>query len=442
MVRPSPRLRWLAAAVGLLVVTPVHAQAVLERFDPAERGSRFFIADSLELDGNLRLATGVVTSYGNRLRTFRQAGADPEASDLVEHAVWIHPGASLVLAPGARFALDSPIALQSGRDVALDRAAFGQPASPRLGDLRGSFDLRVFGRERSDVDGGILAAGVSVYLPTGSSNDYTGDDFARFDLHGAGACRIGHFLLAVRAGYMYRKDGLPAFGGVSLGSELNTVLAAGYRSGALMFGPELHGTTTLKTAFQRQSTPVEALVGAHLSLAELRLGAGIGTLFVAGLGAAKLRGVLSIEWTPGAVVPRDRDHDGVPDADDLCPDVPGLASAPVGARGCPAPPGDRDHDGIIDTEDACPDLPGIRTRDPMTHGCPDADHDGIPDPLDACPNVPGERSALPRSNGCPPDADGDGIPDLLDACPDEPGVATDDERTNGCPPMATMPAVK
>ena len=67
-------------------------------FDPAERGSRFFVADSLELDGNLRLSAGVVTSYGNHLRTFRQSGAAPEASELVVHSVWLHPGASMVLA--------------------------------------------------------------------------------------------------------------------------------------------------------------------------------------------------------------------------------------------------------------------------------------------------------------------------------------------------------
>ena len=380
MARPTRHLRDATGAVALLIVMlattarTASAQALLERFDPAERGSRFFMADSLELEGDLRLATGVITSYGNRLRTFRQSGVDGEASVLVEHSVWIHPGASLVLAPGARLALDLPIALQSGSDVALDGTDFGRPASPRLGDVRASFDLRLF-RSRpldsSDVDGGVVAAGVSAYLPTGSANDYTGDDFTRFDLHAASACRIGHALLAIRAGYMYRKDDLPAFGGVSLGSELNTVLAAGYRTEGLVVGPELHGTTTLKSAFERRNAPLEALLGAHLSVADFRVGAGIGTLLVAGLGAARLRGVVSIEWTPGgAVVPSDRDHDGVLDADDVCPDVPGVASGPPGTRGCPPPPRDSDQDGIIDSEDACPDLPGIRTTDPRTHGCP------------------------------------------------------------------------
>src|SRR6202030_955559 len=36
------------------------------------------------------------------------------------------------------------------------------------------------------------------------------------------------------------------------------------------------------------------------------------------------------------------------------------------------PPPDRDHDGIPDTEDACPDVPGVHTDDPKTNGCPPA----------------------------------------------------------------------
>lgn len=81
----------------------------------------------------------------------------------------------------------------------------------------------------------------------------------------------------------------------------------------------------------------------------------------------------------------DRDHDGVPDAVDRCPDVPGLASL----QGCP----DRDGDGIADDMDACPDVAGPA----KFNGCPDTDGDGVPDNLDRCPKVPGPAS----NNGCP-----------------------------------------
>lgn len=81
----------------------------------------------------------------------------------------------------------------------------------------------------------------------------------------------------------------------------------------------------------------------------------------------------------------DRDKDGIPDKDDRCPDVAGLAAL----QGCP----DRDGDGIADNVDACPDKAGPAEF----NGCPDTDGDGIPDNLDRCPTVKGVASM----NGCP-----------------------------------------
>jgi OOP family OmpA-OmpF porin len=86
----------------------------------------------------------------------------------------------------------------------------------------------------------------------------------------------------------------------------------------------------------------------------------------------------------------DSDGDGVPDVDDLCPDVPG----PVENRGCPLS-GDRDHDQISDDIDRCPDVAGPKEN----FGCPrpDRDHDGVADAEDRCPDEPG-----PKENfGCP-----------------------------------------
>jgi OmpA-OmpF porin, OOP family len=132
---------------------------------------------------------------------------------------------------------------------------------------------------------------------------------------------------------------------------------------------------------------------------------------------------------------RDRDHDGIYDDEDACPDVPGIRTNDPKTNGCPR--GDRDNDGVFDDEDACPDIPGVRTNDPRTNGCPrgDRDHDGVFDDEDACPDVPGIRTNDPKTNGCPrPDRDNDTVYDDEDACPDVPGVRTSDPKTNGCPP--------
>lgn len=117
---------------------------------------------------------------------------------------------------------------------------------------------------------------------------------------------------------------------------------------------------------------------------------------------------------PIILPPADQDGDGVADAEDKCPDVPGLAAF----GGCP----DSDGDGIPDMEDLCPEVAGIATFG----GCPDSDNDGITDAEDECPNQFGTA----ENKGCPvADADGDGIPDGQDACPGEAGPAS----TNGCP---------
>jgi len=108
----------------------------------------------------------------------------------------------------------------------------------------------------------------------------------------------------------------------------------------------------------------------------------------------------------------DRDHDGVTDKQDKCPDVPGLAAL----MGCP----DKDGDGIADMDDQCPELPGPAA----TRGCPDRDGDHIADMDDKCPDVAG----LAALAGCP-DKDGDGITDGDDACPDQKGTAA----FQGCP---------
>ncbi len=135
-------------------------------------------------------------------------------------------------------------------------------------------------------------------------------------------------------------------------------------------------------------------------------------------------GVIANIGKEKAVAPRvvpivevqDRDHDGVVDSLDRCPDVAGLAAL----QGCP----DKDGDGIADIDDKCPDVAGIAKY----QGCPipDTDGDGINDEEDKCPNVKG----VARYQGCPiPDTDGDGVNDEEDKCPNEAGPASN----FGCP---------
>jgi outer membrane protein OmpA-like peptidoglycan-associated protein len=125
--------------------------------------------------------------------------------------------------------------------------------------------------------------------------------------------------------------------------------------------------------------------------------------------------------------PADTDKDGIIDAQDKCPTVPGLAKY----QGCPIP--DTDKDGINDEQDKCPNVPGLARY----NGCPipDSDGDGINDEEDKCPKVPG----VARYNGCPiPDTDGDGLNDEVDKCPKDKGSVAN----NGCPLLEEITEIK
>jgi outer membrane protein OmpA-like peptidoglycan-associated protein len=163
----------------------------------------------------------------------------------------------------------------------------------------------------------------------------------------------------------------------------------------------------------------------------------------------------------------DRDRDGIVDANDKCPDIPGVKQY----NGCPEP--DQDKDGVCDAWvseqgmthdfeckgiDMCPDKPGELAYAGCTN--PDRDSDGVCDKwvsaagleaffersckgADLCEEVPGRE----EFKGCPnPDTDYDTVCDpwvtaqnLLaefpncqasDECPFEKGLV----EHNGCPP--------
>ncbi len=129
-----------------------------------------------------------------------------------------------------------------------------------------------------------------------------------------------------------------------------------------------------------------------------------------------------INTTPivGANGNLDSDGDGIPNAEDKCPNEKGFKSN----NGCPEMDGkDSDGDGISDSKDRCPNLKGVASAG----GCPDKDGDGVADFDDKCPSSAGPATF----DGCP-DTDGDGIADNRDKCPSTPGGV----GTNGCPEIS------
>ncbi len=427
----------LVLAALLSHASPARAQSrgfALDRFDPSERGSSWFVLDSLDLRGHGRPAIGVVGSWGYKPLVVYDRGGGGSRSALVEHQVVVHPGASVVFWERVRGAFDLPIAAyQTGDDVVRNGVLTRAPR-PSLGDLRLAADVRVLGQHGEALT---LSLGTALYLPTGSRDEYTSDANVRLAPRAQVAGDVSIFAYAGRLGFNYRAL-TSTYDTDPLGSELTIAASAGIRPiENLLIGPEIFGSTVANAAFERRTTPLDWLFGAHFTHGELRAGAGIGSGLTRGWGTPVFRTVVSLEYVPSA--DHDTDGDGVMDSEDACPTQPGVRTTNPRTNGCPPPPppppSDRDGDAILDRDDACIDVPGVANPDPMKHGCPsDRDGDGVSDSGDACPDVPGVKSDDPKKNGCPPDKDGDGIYDQDDACPDVPGVRSDDPRTNGCPP--------
>lgn len=448
-IMTAKRIHAAFAVLGLsLLSLPASAQEqpgyASNHFNPSERGSQWFVLDSLDMRGNGRLALGLVNDYSYRsLVDYAHDGSVNQS--IVRNQYLAHLGGSVVLGDRFRIGLSVPLQLfADGHTVAVNGVVHRPSEDVAAGDVRIGTDVRILG---SYGDAATLAGGVQLFLPSGSQTAYTGDGKPRVHPHLLFAGRASALTYAANLGFMYRvRD--EEFGDGKIGSQLTFGASAGVRvaDDKLVIGPEIYGSTVTARAFENRTTPLEVLLGAHYDLgANLRGGLGLGTLLTRGYGAPVARALLSIEWVPGNAKedappppPDDRDGDGITDCADACGFVKGVKSDDPSKNGCPLP-NDTDGDGVTDDVDACPRAVGPASPDPAKNGCPpatvgDQDGDGVPDVDDACPGTAGVRTADAKTNGCPDqDRDHDGVPNDVDACPDEAGKPDPDPKKNGCP---------
>lgn len=438
-----------AASAAIVACPTLNAAAqtkvegfALNQLEPAPAGDTFFGVPSAGVGGHIIPRAMVMFDYAHRPLRFRtDAGETP----IVASQGFLRVDASLALWDRLQLSVDMPFALvQSGEDPRIPGIDFHPPSSAAVGDLRFGLRGRLAGGDRDPIQVGL---GSYLFLPTGSTDGYTGEGSVRGRFQALLGGRVG-----ASTGFVWSAAGGVELRGGSRPHQLVFGAGAGLMIGGdlLQIGPELYGATDLggepltagtSGITATSQTHLELLGGVKLRvLGGLVFGAAAGPGLSSAAGTPELRAVGTIGWAPAApaekpkaaVAARDRDDDGIKDDIDACPDEKGELQSDPAKDGCP--PADRDKDGVLDVDDACPTLEGQRNVDATKNGCPkDTDEDGVFDPVDVCPEVKGAASQDPRKNGCPGDRDSDGVIDVADACPDVAGPKSADAKYNGCP---------
>ncbi|HEY8076932.1 MAG TPA: OmpA family protein [Labilithrix sp.] len=306
---------------------------------------------------------------------------------------------------------------------------------PGAGDVRLDFRFTVL---RSEDRKSALGAQLSIFAPSGTTTNFGGDGAVGSMVMVTGEHTWKFLTFVANTGFHFRPahaiNDAPGGNGLGISDEWRWALGAfvPLKDGKYRIGGTIWGQTGLtgsdivagSTFFTKNNTPIEVDVEGRMRFGPAEhwwVGADLGTAILRGYGAPDLRVVGLI----GTYIP-------ILDSDAKSPDRAGLRE-----RHRREHMSDRDHDGIPDDIDACPDDQEDNQGNDPHDGCPmppDRDGDGIPDQYDKCPDQPEDKDGIDDGDGCPEDdADQDGIPDTVDACPKEPGKANPDPKKNGCP---------
>lgn len=367
---------FVGAALSL-VAGPARAEEVSLAVPKAPAGDHAFIVAGSDARGKSTLRARVgFDAATNPLVVLTSGSVEYHA---VSTQLLLEPGISFALADRFLFAADVPVVIaESGGERPVGATPIGDGEhGPGLGDLGISARARILGHADSPLK---ASARAEAWLPTGSAA-FASDPTVRLrpslgvSLDGARARG------ALEAGFLYRKSQeLPALLPVRVGPALTAGIAGAIAvDGAerILVGAELGLSSCVGSGaklFDPRSTGGQALVTTRVKLLPLPLvvGLGIGPGIGQGPGAADLRGLASVTYSPEAPPPPpDDDDDGIADATDACPRVRGVKSGDPMMHGCPALPTDTDGDAISDVRDACPRRPGLPSRDPKLHGCPE-----------------------------------------------------------------------
>ena len=365
-------------------------------------------------------------------------------ADLIAHGIGADLWAGVGLFGRLQLALALPMTIyQTGTDYRDSTGVeFRAPNGFAFGDPRVHLKLRLYGKDL----GFQIALSHWLSIPLGNDASFGGEKHFK-GLAGEPRLLVGweaaRWRAGVFVGFLWRAH-VSTFFSTVVGQQLSyggafavdvvrrrlTLIAEVFgHSNSFDSVPSLLGK--IKDV---NDAPLEVDLAARLFVKpSLSLDVGVGYGVVPGIGSPHPRVYAGVVYAPDD---RDRDHDGVPDAYDQCPDQPEDKDGFQDDDGCPDP--DNDNDTIPDAQDKCPNQPEDFDHFQDEDGCPDPDNDndGIDDLHDACPNDAEDHKPPKPNDGCPAsktDSDGDGIPDSIDKCPNEPEDKDGFEDQDGCP---------
>jgi len=421
----------LAWAQGTASIPLADRSFDIQLFHPAVGPKSYVTLDSADVPGHLRYNVGLLTNYQYGAFALDSTVKDSTTRlDVVRHQAMAELYGAVGLFNLFEVGVAVPMTLYLSGD---DFDSTGQPTGTSVNG-RGIGDVRVeakaalwaFGRDQAFVFG--VSAGAT--FPTGGSENFLGDK----TVTGRGRALLEYqssdrFRALVMLGALLRGSSR-AFHAV-IGDQMLYGAAVDYRVlPDMSVLAEFTGRVGSFSFVDANPAELDVAMRAYLpAMFSLLMGVGVGLDH--GIGSPMFRGFVGVGWAPDF---RDRDHDGVIDILDRCPDEPEDKDGFQDDDGCPDE--DNDNDGIPDAVDKCPNQPedfdGFQDDD----GCPDPDNDndGVPDIYDACPNDPEDMDGFEDNDGCPDlDNDKDGIPDKQDKCPNEPETLNGYRDDDGCP---------
>ncbi|MBW2523299.1 MAG: OmpA family protein [Deltaproteobacteria bacterium] len=355
-------IAFVLAASWALAPRPAGAQDIdAERFKPAVTHDGFVTAEGAGVRPEAdRWEFGLFLNYARNSLVVVDGNSDLR-NEYIANRLGFDLLASLTVA--------GPFAIGLGLPFFVPQTGDGDPDVGGLGDLRLVPKLRIL--DDRDLFG--LGIAAELRAPT-HVGDYSGGarnvvfvpKLLMDNRFGSSGFRVGG-----NVGVLLREQ--TEFLNVTAASEFVWAAALSYRiggwKGPVALGTEFWGGVGLASMDIPEEAPLEGVLFAKINPNEeweISFGPGMG--FVAGYGVPVFRAFAGVRFTPTS---HDRDHDGVPDDEDQCPDVPEDLDNDHDSDGCPEEEADDDHDGVPNSDDECPEeketINGVEDDD----GCPD-----------------------------------------------------------------------